>query len=69
MLLEPGTGGRSDPAMLHKVSHAGLDRPVGVDGGVGEDNLGSVLAAGATYIVIGRRLFADTTAHTLKEPR
>jgi pentose-5-phosphate-3-epimerase len=31
-----------------------------VDGGVGEANLGAVLAAGATYVVIGRRLFPIT---------
>jgi pentose-5-phosphate-3-epimerase len=30
---------------------------VGVDGGVREDNLSDVLAAGATDVDIGRRLF------------
>jgi pentose-5-phosphate-3-epimerase len=41
--------------------------PVGVDGGVGEDNLGDVLAAGATYVVVGRRLFPVTTTSTKEE--
>ena len=58
MLLEPGTSGRSDPAQLTKVRRACALRPVGVDGGVGESNVGDVLAAGASYVVIGRRLFA-----------
>ena len=57
MLLEPGSSGRSDPSLLTKVSRASADVPVGVDGGVGEANLGAVLEAGATYVVIGRRLF------------
>ena len=58
MLLQPGTSGCSDPAMLAKVNRASASTPVGVDGGVGESNIADVLAAGATYIVIGRRLFA-----------
>ena len=57
MLLEPGSSGRSDPTLLTKVQRASQSMPVGVDGGVGEDNLGAILAAGATYVVIGRRLF------------
>jgi ribulose-phosphate 3-epimerase len=67
MLLEPGTSGRSDPAILAKVSRASAAMPVGVDGGVGEDNLGDVLAAGATYVVVGRRLFPVTTTSTKEE--
>lgn len=68
MLLEPGSRGRSDPAQLAKVSGASATGPVGVDGGVGECNLGDVLAAGAGYVVIGRRLFAATTTSTKEEP-
>ncbi|MDI3418644.1 beta/alpha barrel domain-containing protein [Streptomyces luteolus] len=66
MLIEPGTRGSSDPALLGKVRQAAPTTPVGVDGGVGEDNLDRVLAAGATYIVIGRRLF-DLTTPSRKE--
>lgn len=61
MLIEPGTRDSFDPAQLGKVSQASTARSVGVDGGVGEDNLGKVLNAGATYIVVGRRLFAVPT--------
>lgn len=68
MLLEPGTRSRADPALLAKVSRASAARPVGVDGGVGEDILSDVLAAGASYVVIGRRLFAATAASSKGEP-
>jgi len=68
MLLEPGTRARSDPALLTKVSGASAARPVGVDGGVGEDILGDVLAAGASYVVIGRRLFAATAPSSKEVP-
>ena len=68
MLLEPGSRGRSDPALLAKVSSASATGPVGVDGGVGEGNLGDVLAAGAGYVVIGRRLFAVPTTSSKEEP-
>ncbi|GAB3141529.1 hypothetical protein GCM10027258_24360 [Amycolatopsis stemonae] len=67
MLLEPGTRGEADPAQLEKVRRASATLPVGVDGGVGEDNLDAVLAAGATYVVIGRRLLA--TPPPTKEER
>jgi pentose-5-phosphate-3-epimerase len=60
MLIDPGTTEQSDPALLTKVTRARATLPVGVDGGVGEANLGAVLAAGATYVVIGRRLFPIT---------
>lgn len=69
MLLEPGTRGTSDPALLAKVSRASTTMPVGVDGGVGESNLGDILAAGATYIVIGRRLFPITTPSNKEDPQ
>lgn len=68
MLIEPGTRARSDPALLAKVSRTSAARPVGVDGGVGEDMLGDVLAAGASYVVIGRRLFAAPTTSSEGEP-
>lgn len=58
MMVEPGTRGRADLGQLEKVAAAGRRTPVGVDGDVGEDNIGGVLAAGAGYVVIGRRLFA-----------
>jgi len=57
MLLEPGGHGRSDLTLLAKVAEAREQRPVGVDGGVGEDNVAHVLAAGASYVVVGRQLF------------
>jgi len=39
-----------------------------VDGGVGEGNLGEVLAAGATCVVIGPRLFPLTAPQAKEEP-
>lgn len=68
MLLEPGTLAQSDLALLAKVSRASAARPVGVDGGVGEGNLGDVLAAGTSYVVIGRSLFAPTAPSGKEEP-
>jgi pentose-5-phosphate-3-epimerase len=56
MLLEPGNHGRSDLTLLAKVAAASEQRPVGVDGGVGEANVAQVLAAGASYVVVGRQL-------------
>lgn len=69
MLIEPGSSDQSDPALLAKVSQASAALPVGVDGGVGENNLSDVLAAGATYVVIGRRLFVRTVAWNKEEPQ
>ena len=57
MLITPGSSDQADPALLSKVRRASPALPVGVDGGVGETNLADVVAAGATYVVIGRRLF------------
>jgi ribulose-phosphate 3-epimerase len=70
MLLEPGTSGPANPDLLSKVTRLGTEHglPVGVDGGVGEHNLADVIAAGADYIVIGRRLIAVTAPRT-EEPR
>ena len=56
MLLEPGNQGPADLTLLAKVAQASGHRPVGVDGGVGETNVANVLAAGASYVVVGRRL-------------
>ncbi|MGF7234031.1 MAG: hypothetical protein ACQSGP_03590 [Frankia sp.] len=61
MMVEPGTQGGADLGQLEKVAAADRRIPVGVDGDVGEDNIGRVLAAGAGYVVIGRRLFAVTS--------
>jgi len=69
MLLKPGTRGRADTATLPKVDEAVGQQPVGVDGGVGEANLNDVLAAGASYVVIGRRLFGIPRAPSAKGPR
>ena len=66
MLLPPGTSGRSDLTLLTKVTRASTDRPVGVDGGVSESNVDQILAAGATYVVIGRRLMS-VTPHAVAE--
>ncbi|MDP9221218.1 MAG: hypothetical protein M3P23_11895 [Actinomycetota bacterium] len=62
MLLEPGTTGRADLSLLAKVRAASDIASVGVDGGVGESNLARLLSAGASYVVVGRRLFSNGTA-------
>jgi ribulose-phosphate 3-epimerase len=63
MLIEPGTRGQADLTQLGKVREvAARHQPVGVDGGVNESNLDDILGAGATYVVIGRRLFTDPGA-------
>ncbi|HTF51924.1 MAG TPA: hypothetical protein VK735_31150 [Pseudonocardia sp.] len=70
MLLEPGDPGRSDLTLLAKVAAARKQRPVGVDGGVGEANVAQVLAAGASYVVVGRQLFlAPTTEPEDQQPQ
>jgi pentose-5-phosphate-3-epimerase len=62
MLLEPGNSARADLTLLTKVAEAAREqRPVGVDGGVGEANVAQVLAAGASYVVVGRHLFLAPT--------
>jgi pentose-5-phosphate-3-epimerase len=60
MLLEPGDRGASDLALLAKVTEARGRLPVGVDGGIGEADVSRVLAAGASYVVVGRQLFPAT---------
>jgi pentose-5-phosphate-3-epimerase len=57
MLIEPGTRDSADLANLTKVNMVHSPRRVGVDGGVDEENVERILAAGAGYIVVGRRLF------------
>jgi len=57
MLLEPGDQGSSDLTLLAKVAEARERLPVGVDGGIGDADLTQVLAAGASYVVVGRQLF------------
>jgi pentose-5-phosphate-3-epimerase len=66
MLVKPGTHGRADTTLLPKVDAAAGQQPVGVDGGVGEANLNVVLAAGASYVVIGRQLFGT---HAVPSPK
>jgi len=63
MLLEPGNQGSSDLTLLAKVAEARERLPVGVDGGIGEADVTQVLAAGASYVVVGRQLFPTTTSH------
>lgn len=57
MLIPPGTKQTADLANLTKVDIEHTPR-AGVDGGVHEDNVEPILAAGTRYVVVGRRLFA-----------
>ncbi|MFV0429953.1 MAG: hypothetical protein ACK5KO_11075 [Arachnia sp.] len=61
MLIEPGTSSAADPAANHVVACLAPHRPVGVDGGVTQDVASRVIAAGASYLVIGRALFEWAT--------
>lgn len=56
MLIPPGTKQSADLGQLTKID-TGQAMRAGVDGGVHEDNVESILAAGTRYVVIGRRLF------------
>ena len=58
MLIEPGTRQKTaDLAQLTKVETVHTLRTAGVDGGVDEENVERILAAGTGYVVVGRRLF------------
>ena len=57
MLIEPGTRESADLSNLAKVNTVRTQRTAGVDGGVNEENLPQILAAGTGYVVVGRRLF------------
>lgn len=57
MLIQPGTKDTADPGLLDKVQTVHGQRPAGVDGGVDETTIDRILAAGTSYVVVGRRLF------------
>ena len=72
MSVNPGFGGQKFiPAVLDKIADlrakvtaAGLDTDIEVDGGIGPDNVDGILAAGANVIVAGSAVFkaADPAA-------
>jgi pentose-5-phosphate-3-epimerase len=41
----------------------------GVDGGVGEGNIERILAAGTSYVVVGRRLFTRPEPKPQRTPQ
>jgi ribulose-phosphate 3-epimerase len=57
MLIEPGSTDLADSALVGKVAAAARHTTVGVDGGVTDPVIDACLAAGARYVVAGRRLF------------
>jgi ribulose-phosphate 3-epimerase len=57
MLIQPGSTDRADSALVGKVALASQRTAVGVDGGVTDSVIDACLAAGARYVVAGRRLF------------
>jgi ribulose-phosphate 3-epimerase len=63
MTVDPGFGGQAFmPAMLDKVRQvkalsAGRDIDIEVDGGIGPENAGAAVAAGANVLVAGSALF------------
>lgn len=60
MGIEPGAQGRPfDPAVLQKIQEAKELYPNllrGVDGGIGRENIQSVFANGADYVVVGSEI-------------
>jgi pentose-5-phosphate-3-epimerase len=42
------------------LSAAGSSAPIEIDGGIGLDNVGSVVAAGATILVAGQAIFGTS---------
>jgi pentose-5-phosphate-3-epimerase len=58
MLSEPGRPGTTaDPRLVDRLAEL-PDIPRGVDGGVTEDAFEAIRAAGGSYLVMGRRLWA-----------
>ena len=72
MSVNPGFGGQSFiPNTLKKLqrvrsvlSAAGSSAPIEIDGGIGLDNVGAVVAAGATILVAGQAIFGTADAET-----
>jgi len=60
MGIEPGAQGRPfDPAVLtklKKVKEVYPDLVLGVDGGIGKENIQSVFSSGADYVVVGSEI-------------
>jgi ribulose-phosphate 3-epimerase len=72
MSVNPGFGGQSFiPNTLKKLqrvrsvlSAAGSSAPIEIDGGIGLDNVGAVVAAGATILVAGQAIFGTSDAES-----
>jgi ribulose-phosphate 3-epimerase len=70
MSVNPGFGGQSFiPNTLKKLqrvravlSAAGSSAPIEIDGGIGLDNVGAVVAAGANILVAGQAIFGTSDA-------
>ena len=68
MAIHPGSQGQEFiPSVLEKVKAIKKEFPhllVGVDGGVGEENISQILGAGADYVVVGSTIMnsADPVA-------
>jgi ribulose-phosphate 3-epimerase len=62
MSIEPGYSGQAFmPDALDRIAELAtlVDVPIQVDGGVGEENAGSIRAAGASLLVAGSSVFGD----------
>jgi ribulose-phosphate 3-epimerase len=72
MSVNPGFGGQPFiPNTLKKLqrvrsvlSAAGSSAPIEIDGGIGLDNVGAVVAAGATILVAGQAIFGSSDAES-----
>jgi pentose-5-phosphate-3-epimerase len=60
MLIDPGSTDLADSALVGRVASVSCRATVGVDGGVTDAVIDACLAAGARYVVAGRRLFGST---------
>ena len=72
MAIHPGSQGQEFmPSVLEKITIIKKEfphLPIGVDGGVGEENISQILQAGAEYVVVGSKIFnADDPVAVLKK--
>lgn len=68
MLIRPGSKDEADLRLLNKIpALAAMGAEVGVDGGMTEESLSQARAAGATYFVVGRRLFTESPLQTSRD--
>lgn len=77
MSVNPGFGGQSFiPSSMNKIKELrnrilekGLSIDIEVDGGIGKDNVGEILVAGANVIVVGTSIFSGDIKSNMSQFR